>query len=136
MNEHFVVLEQFAYEVSCCCPGQKHQHMFEFYQGDVWFVTEEPKFIDCLGWHFLIDINNVYQFYMHVDDIEALYNKGNICSIMDMELKINHLSFKVNEALDARDSEAFFSYTDELNYMQKIKDKMNYTGVYALEKTK
>jgi hypothetical protein len=69
---------------------------------------------------------------MHVEDIEDLYSKGSICSILDLNLKINHLSFKVNEALDAHDRESFLSFSEELSNVQKIKNKkMNSGDVHA-----
>ncbi|WP_235568291.1 hypothetical protein [Peribacillus frigoritolerans] len=68
---------------------------------------------------------------MHVEDIEELYSKGSICSILDLNLKINHLNFKVNEALDAHDRKSFLSFSDELSNVQKIKNKMNSGDVHA-----
>lgn len=134
MDKNFIILELFQHEVSCCCPGERHQHIIEFLQGDVWTITNERKYIDCLGWHSLIVVNNEFQFFMHVEDIEELYSKGSICSILDLNLKINHLSFKVNEALDALDAhdrESFLSFSDELSNVQKIKNKMNSGDVHA-----
>lgn len=132
MHEHFIILENFLHQVGCYCPGQSHQYVLEFQPGDVWLISDEPKYVDCLGWFLLIEVNNEYSFYMHVEDIEELYNNGNICSIMDLELKINYLSFKVNEALDTHDRESFFLYTDELNCALKIKSKVNCTRYQIL----
>lgn len=131
MNKHFIALESFQHQVSCCCPGQKHQHIIDFDQGDVWIITNGRKYIDCLGWHSLIDFNNEFQFFMHVEDIEKLYSKGSICSILDLNLRINHLSFKVNEALDAHDRESFVFFADELKNLREIKSKMHYADVQA-----
>ncbi|MGE7921328.1 hypothetical protein ACQKM9_20670 [Viridibacillus sp. NPDC093762] len=61
-----------------------------------------------------------------MEDIEGLYNKGMICSILDLELKIFHLNFKVNEALDEHDKELFILFANELRNFQKIKDKMHF----------
>jgi hypothetical protein len=130
MNEHFIILETFQHPVRCCCPGQGHEYTVDFKQGDIWCLTKERKYIGCLGWYFLIAFNNEYQFYIHVEDIENLYRKGSICSILDLELKINYLNSKVNEALDEQDRKAFLSYTGELNDVQSIKEKMKYTPVY------
>lgn len=124
MNDRFIILELFQHEVSCCCPGQKHQHMIEFHQGDVWTITNERKYVDCLGWHFLVTVNSEFQFLIHVEDFEDLYKKSSICSFLDLDLKIIHLNFKVNEALDAKDKESFLLFANELTNLQKIKDKM------------
>lgn len=122
MNENFIILEMFQHEVSCCCPGQKHKHVIEFHQSDVWTITNEQKYNDLLGWHFLVTVNREFQFLIQVDDIEKLCNESRICSILDLELKIIHLNLNVNKALDAYDEESFMLFATELNNVQKIKD--------------
>ncbi|MEK3980675.1 hypothetical protein MKY37_16735 [Psychrobacillus sp. FSL K6-2836] len=122
MNENFIILEMFQHEVSCCCPGQKHKHVIEFHQSDVWTITNEQKYDDLLGWHFLVTVNREFQFLIQVDDIEKLCNEDRICSILDLELKIIHLNLNVNKALDAYDEESFMLFATELNNVQKIKD--------------
>ncbi|WP_313892948.1 hypothetical protein [Psychrobacillus sp.] len=127
MNENFIILELFQQQISCCCPKQKHQHMIEFRQGDVWTITNERKYVDCLGWHILMTVNREFQFLIHVEDLEELYNKGKICSIMDLDLKMIHLNFKINEALDSHDKESFNLFANELSEIQKIKNEMHYS---------
>lgn len=122
MNENFIILEMFQHEVSCCCPGQKHKHVIEFHQSDVWTITNEQKYDDLLGWHFLVTVNREFQFLIQVDDIEKLCKEDRICSILDLELKIIHLNLNVNKALDAYDEESFMLFATELNNVQKIKD--------------
>ncbi|AOH54407.1 hypothetical protein ABE28_008580 [Peribacillus muralis] len=131
MDKNHVILELFQHQVTCCCPGEKHQHMIEFFPGDVWTITDERKYVDCLGWHFLIVVNEEYQFFMQVGEIEELYSEGTICSILDLDLRINHLGYKINEALDAHDRESFLSFADELSNIQEIKNKMNTEDVHA-----
>ncbi len=43
MKEQFVILEQLLHPVRCCCPGQIHEHMLEFHQGDIWFITKSAN---------------------------------------------------------------------------------------------
>jgi uncharacterized protein YpiB (UPF0302 family) len=62
-----------------------------------------------------------------VEDIEELQSKGSICSIWDLDLKINYLNFKIDEALDAHDRESFLSLSDELHCAQQVKRKMYYS---------
>ena len=123
MNENFIILEMFHHEVSCCCPGQKHKHMIEFHQSDVWTIIDEQKYDDSLGWHFLVTVNKEFQFLIQVDDIVKLCNEGKICSMLDLELKVMQLNFKVNEALDEHDEGAFTLFANELSNFQKIKDQ-------------
>jgi len=103
--------------------------MINFRQGDVWTITNNRKYVDGLGWYCLIDINNEFQFFIYVDDIQELHVKGSICSIWDLDLKINHLNFKINEALDTHDREVFLSLSNELHHIQQVKSKMNYAHV-------
>lgn len=131
MIERFIVLELLQHQVSCCCPGQQHQHIIEFRQGDVLTITGERKYVDCLGWHVLIDINDEFQFFMYAAEIEELHAEGSICSISDLELRINYLRFKVDEALDAHDRESFLSFVDELCSIKEIKSKMQCAGRQA-----
>ncbi|MFP7733337.1 IDEAL domain-containing protein [Priestia aryabhattai] len=132
MDAHFIIMKPFCHEVGCCCPEQQHQHMINFHQGDVWTITDNRKYVDCLGWHYLIDINNEFQFFMHVEDIEELQSKGSICSIWDLDLKINYLNFKIDEALEAHDRESFLSLSNELHRAQQVKSKMHYSYVQII----
>lgn len=129
MDTHFIIMKPFCHEVGCCCPEQQHQHMINFRQGDIWTITNNRKYVDGLGWYCLIDINNEFQFFIYVDDIQELHAKGSICSIWDLDLKINYLNFKINKALDTYDREAFLSLSNELRHTQQAKSKMNYAHV-------
>ncbi|KOP63686.1 IDEAL domain-containing protein [Priestia megaterium] len=129
MDTHFIIMKPFCHEVGCCCPEQQHQHMINFRQGDIWTITNNRKYVDGLGWYCLIDINNEFQFFIYVDDIQELHAKGSICSIWDLDLKINYLNFKINKALDTYDREAFLSLSNELRHTQQVKSKMNYAHV-------
>ena len=42
---------------------------------------------------------------------------------MDLELKMMHLNFKVNESLDQHNEEAFTVFANELSNVQKIMGK-------------
>lgn len=124
MDKTFMILESFQQEVTCCCPGQKHQHKIEFHEGDIWTITNEHKYVDCLGWHYLAENNDEFEFYIHVEDLDTLHSNGNICSAWDIDLKLNHLHFKVNEALDQNDREGFISNANELRLLKEMKTKM------------
>lgn len=119
MSEEFVVLEIFQQEVSCCCPGQKHQHMIEFRPSDVWTSTNEQKYDDLLGWHFLVTVNKEFQFHIQVEEMEKLCNDRKICSVLELELKIIQLNHHVDKALDDHDKESFLFYANELSNVQK-----------------
>lgn len=94
--------------------------MIEFHQSDIWTITNEQKYDDLLGWHFLVTVNKEFQFLIQVDDIEKLWNEGRICSILDLDLKIIHLNLNVNKALDENDKESFLLFANELSKVKKI----------------
>ncbi|QCS54035.1 hypothetical protein [Priestia flexa] len=129
MDKHLVVIKAFSHEVSWCCPGESHQHVITFHQGDVWTLTDERKYIDSLGWHSLMDVNREFQCFISTEELQDLYLSGVICSILDVDLQMNHLNFKINEALDTQNRELFHSMVSKRFNLQKIRDKVD--AIYA-----
>ncbi|MNG09308.1 IDEAL domain protein [compost metagenome] len=60
--------------------------------------------------------------FMFLDDIEHLCMKGTICAISDLDLRINYLRFKVDEALDTRDRESFLVFSSELQKVRNLRE--------------
>lgn len=119
MNSSFVTLKPFEYELNCNCP---ERHPIHFSAGDILTIEEEKRYVDGLGWYVLITINDEYNIFMFSDDIEHLYMKGTICAISDLDLRINYLRFKVNEALDTRDKDAFLLFSSELGKVMNLRE--------------
>lgn len=119
MNSSFVTLKPFEYELNCKCP---ERHPIHFSAGDILTIEEEKRYVDGLGWYVLITINDEYNIFMFSDDIEHLYMKGTICAISDLDLRINYLRFKVNEALDTRDKDAFLLFSSELGKVMNLRE--------------
>jgi len=123
MQSNYVVLKSFQYLIECTCPSPDHTFMLEFHKGDTFIITEEKKYVDSLGWLVLVLIKD-YSVYMYIDELEEFVAEKKICSIMDLELKINYLQYKVNETLDSMDEGNFSLYAKELVELKEVQDSV------------
>lgn len=119
MKNDFIVLTPFQYLIECTCPRPEHTFMLDLHKGDIITVTEERKYVDSLGWLILVMIND-YSFFMFVDEIEEFIENKRITSLLDMELRMNYLEFKVNESLDGLNKEQFELFASELNELKSV----------------
>ncbi len=133
MNHQFAVLEAFRHEYPVCraCCAAKAPGPLDLKKGDVLTITCEKKYVDLLGWFFLININGERQVYMSISDLEDYYLTGKICSFFDLALKINHLSYKVNQSLDCRNKKEFGMYSEQLRQWKEFQE-----SVYEKDKEK
>ncbi|PKG23780.1 hypothetical protein [Niallia nealsonii] len=127
MNNNYVVLKSFQYLIECTCPSPEHTFMLEFDKGDTFIITDEKKYVDSLGWLVLVLIKNS-SVYMYIDELEEFVEDKKICSIMDLELKINYLEYKVNETLDSMDEGNFSLYAKELSALKEVQDSVAVFG--------
>lgn len=102
-----IVRESFDHHIDCFCPSQDHYEVFHFKRGDLVEVTEESKYMMEMGWYFLLRINNQDSYYISIHDIESYYEDKKLSSILDLELEINHLEYKVDQALILNEEEQF-----------------------------
>jgi hypothetical protein len=119
MKNDFIVLAPFQYMIECTCPRPEHSFILDLHKGDIITVTEERKYVDSLGWLFLVMIKD-YSFFMFVDEIEEFISSKKITSLLDMELRMNYLEYKVNESLDGLNKEQFDLFASELNDLKSI----------------
>ncbi|KAA9021591.1 IDEAL domain-containing protein [Niallia endozanthoxylica] len=131
MYRHFIVKETFKHRKECFCPNQAHAHEVPIHEGDVIEIINDRRYIVDKGWYFLISLNNLYDFYLSLEELEYYYAKGVIESIADVELSLNYIQFKIDEALDTGDEELFCHFTQKYietralmlkieNYVQKV----------------
>ncbi|GKU80726.1 hypothetical protein [Niallia sp. NCCP-28] len=123
MKNDYVVLKSFQYLIECTCPSPDHTFMLEFDKGDTFIITDEKKYVDSLGWLVLVLIKNS-SIYMYIDELEEFVEDKKICSIIDLELKINYLEYKVNETLDSMDECNFSLYAKELAVLKEVQDSV------------
>lgn len=121
MNHRFVVLKNYVFPIDCSCLNCTSAQKIELQKGSILTITPEKKYVENLGWYFLIDINSEYQVYINIYDFEKFYNDQKFCSLLDFDLKYNYFEYKVNEALDQKDSYLFNHYANELKEMNQLK---------------
>jgi len=125
MSQHLVVANPFTHQIDCFCPGDEQVDFLTFEYGDVIEVTNDRKFTSGNGWYSFIVINNQCSLYIALDDLEQYYRNKQIFSILDLELKINYLHYKINDSLETENKMSFLYYTSELNKLNKLKEKHN-----------
>ncbi|KMY51760.1 IDEAL domain-containing protein [Peribacillus loiseleuriae] len=123
MLQHFIALKTFEHQIDCFCPGGEHAEILILNEGDIIEVTNERKFT-MRGWYFLVSINNKNMFFMAHDDLEMYFMKEQILSVLDLDLHINYLQFKINEALDVGDETTFLNYTNKLIQSSELQAKL------------
>ncbi|MEM5592979.1 hypothetical protein AAHH67_16565 [Niallia circulans] len=70
---------------------------------------------------------NDYSFFMFIDEIEEFIANKKITSLMDMELRMNYLEYKVNESLDGLNKEQFELFAKELNTLKSLQNELALT---------
>ncbi|WP_100403530.1 IDEAL domain-containing protein [Bacillus sp. FJAT-42315] len=120
MASQFVFVRPYEHQVDCFCPDQSHCRTIEFRQKDCLTITSDKRHVDVLGWYFLVGRNNEDFFYINIEDLENLYMKGFLYSKEDLELRLNYLQYKINEALDQRNEEAFHSFSTQLQQLTAV----------------
>jgi hypothetical protein len=119
VNHRFVVLKDYLYQPNCYCLNGQLQEMV-IKRGYTLTITPEKKYIENIGWYFLIDIHSKYQVYISIYDFEKFYKQELICSFFDLDLELNYLEYKVNQALDAKDQTAFNHYSSEFVQLKQL----------------
>lgn len=125
MMQHFVVRRGFDHQIECMYTDGPPIENVQLRKGDILTVTYERKFVDTLGWYSLIGINGHYQFYMSMKELKGIYQQGKICSALDLELQLIHHNFKLNEALDTNNREAFLEFSEQRREVQELLDAIS-----------
>jgi hypothetical protein len=121
LNQRFVILKNSVIQIDCPCTNCEGLKKIAVKKGSILTITPEKKFVDNLGWYFLIDFNKEFQVYINIYDFEQYYYQQIFCSLLDFDLKYNHLEYKVNQALDERDIVAFNQMSMELRNLNELK---------------
>lgn len=124
MNHRFVVLKTCVFLVDCPCLDCEGSKSIEVRKGSIITITPEKKYVDNIGWYFLIDINKEFQAYINIHVFEENYKLKKFCSLLDFDLKYNYLGYKVNQALDDKNELAINQFSDELNEFIELKQSI------------
>lgn len=123
MQSSFVVKRSFQHEVDCFCSEEKHSNIIQMQKGDRFVLSGERKYVEHLGWYFQIIVNEAYQVFILLSDIQQLYEHNLICSLLDLELAINYYEYKVNQSLDEKDKDTFDHYIQKLEGTKYLLNK-------------
>lgn len=111
-------------EVVCPCTHCEGMKKIEVRKGTILTITPDKKYVEGLGWYFLIDFNGEFQVYINIHDFEHYYFQEIFCSLVDFDLRYNYIQYKINQSLDERNIEAFDHLSNELTQLNNLKDKI------------
>lgn len=124
MNHRFIVLQNYFFTIDCHCQFCEEAKNIEMKRGMIITITPEKKYVDNLGWYFLLDIDKQFQLYINIDDFTEGYFEQKYCSLLDFDLKLNYLEYKVNLALDEKNAEGFIHYSCELKKLTELRERV------------
>jgi hypothetical protein len=124
MHRHIIALQPIEYQIECFSPyynqTQLETGIQKINKGDVIELTNHRKFLFDIGWYILVIINNKAQLYMSLDCLLEHLENGQLCTIIDFELKLNYWEHQLNKSLEKRDKDLFFTASEKLNAYNKI----------------
>lgn len=124
MNEHYIAMNTFQHDIDCFCPDDYHAFSITLQKGDLIEVTPERKFTLAKGWYTFVVINEQHAFYMAMEDLEQYILNENIKSMLDIDLKINYLQYKIDQDLESGDKASFARHTNLLSETRKLKEEL------------
>jgi hypothetical protein len=132
MIGHYIAASEFEHPIHCLCPGGGHTGLLSLQQGDIIEVINERKYTIAKGWHSLIHINKHWFVYISERDLEECCTKKQLLNSLDIDLELNYLHFKINEALDTGNKTDFHALTRQLKEMAGLKESIeNYLKFVA-----
>ncbi|MCD5323292.1 MULTISPECIES: hypothetical protein [Pontibacillus] len=120
MEYTWIVTKSFEHKIDCFCSGEPHTSKIPFQKGDRIELTDEVKNVEPMGWYVRIIMNQTYQVFVHIDDLEDFYEHHLIQSEMDLDLQRNYYQYKVNTALDEWNQDQFSHYVNKLEEVQDV----------------
>lgn len=127
MHHHYlIVTKSFEHIVECFCPDGDHSDVLEVKKEDFIEVTNDKKFLFDTGWYILVILNRHWHFYMALDDLDKYFTKGYLASLVDIELKINHLKFQIDQSLGKGDEPSFLHSTKCLKESSELKVRLEH----------
>lgn len=116
--------EKFEHQIDCFYNDASHTSVLTINRGDIIEVTNERKYTKDNGWYALVKHNNQCMFYIAFKDLERYMKKDWLLTILDIDLKINYLGFKINQSLETGDKASFIHFTSQLKEINDLKGIM------------
>lgn len=121
MHHYFIAVETFEHIIECFCPDLAHEDFLEIKKEDIIEVTNDRQYMFDNGWYIKVVLNNDWHFHMALEDLEKYFTQGMILSLVDIELKINHLNYVIDQSLGKGDEAAFLQSTKSLKESKQLK---------------
>ena len=114
MDQHYIAVKTFQYPIECFCSSSVHTYDLTINRGDIMEITDEQKYTIDNGWYFLVKINERTNFYIPMNDLESFIRKEQLIAMLDIDLQINYLKFKIDQAFDTGDEASFKDFSKKL----------------------
>ncbi|RCW77035.1 IDEAL domain-containing protein [Saliterribacillus persicus] len=124
MYQDFIAVKAFTHKVDCFCLGSIHSELLRIEQADIIRVTNERKYVANNGWYMMVEVDNQYNFYIALTDLERYYTTGQILLKDDIEFNINYLNAQVDRSLDNKDEALFKLFSTQLIEVSRLKVKL------------
>jgi uncharacterized protein YpiB (UPF0302 family) len=124
MDQHYIAVEAFQYPIECFCSSSVHTYDLTINRGDIMEITDEQKYTIDNGWYFLVKINERNNFYIPINDLENFIRQEQLIAMLDIDLQINYLKFKIDQAFDTGDEASFRDVSKKLIESNELKLKL------------
>lgn len=114
MGRFFMVSETFNYETLCFCETGEHKNQFTFNKGDIVEFKGECQYSESHGSFYLVFVNNIYHFYMAVEEIDHYFLTEHFVSVNDIKNRIKRIKNDIDYFLDIGDKKLFMQYSKKL----------------------
>jgi hypothetical protein len=114
MERFFIVSETFGYETLCFCKTGEHRHQFTFNKDDIIEFKGGCQYSESHGLFYLVFVNNMYHFYMSVEEIDQYFLMGRFVSADDLKNNIIQIKNYIDYSLDVGDKDLFMHYSEKL----------------------
>ncbi|MCE7793815.1 hypothetical protein K8O68_15490 [Salipaludibacillus sp. CUR1] len=131
MVGYYISLLKFSHVVNCLCRKGAPSATLQINAGDVIEVTNECKLFKDAGWFFMAAVNGKKCGFIAHEELVNYLNDKKLVTMLDIELHINHLKYKLDLALDQRNKDCFNVYTKKLTDYLILKSELE---KYALKK--
>ncbi|WP_226671208.1 hypothetical protein [Metabacillus litoralis] len=121
MHHYFIVEKTFEHMIECFCPDGAHEDSIEIKKADIIEVTNDRQYMSDNGWYIKVFLNNYWHFHIALEDLEKYFTQGMIVSLVDLELKINHLNYLIDQSLSKGDKFSFLQSTKRLKESKYLK---------------
>ncbi|SES26137.1 hypothetical protein [Salipaludibacillus aurantiacus] len=131
MVGYYISLRKFSHPVRCLGRKGTPSASLHIKAGDVIEVTNDCKLFKGAGWFFMVEVNGKNCGFIAHEELVNYLNDKKLVTMLDIELHINYLKYKLDLALDERNKVCFNAYTKKLTDYLILKTELE---KYAVKK--